>query len=389
MKQPLDQSTVRRRLRICYLVTGIAFLESIIYGYTFPYFSVRLENMGVNSTLIGLNATFGLIAVILFAPLYPLLIRKLGYHRFSFIAFIILIFSSGLLFASEYLPWLFLVRFIIGAALAGLWISTEAWLNDIVPDHLRGRINAVFQAVYSLGFFIGPSATYITGFHGVAPIGFLSMVSLTALIMLLICKPVANVSKTDEAKITSNRKLLFGAKNLLFLALVTGLCETAMYALLPIYGLELGFSTSFAVSILIAYTLGEVIVAFPIAWLADKIDPGKLLFFCSAGASLAIFSLVMLINTPVLVWLMAFVGGGLVVSLYNIGLVQIGGRYQGTSLPLLTTAFAVIYSTGSAAGSTFGGGMIELLGPFGLPLGISVVLGVTAVTQVFVARNKT
>ena len=129
--------------------------------------------------------------------------------------------------------------------------------------------------------------TYITGFHGVAPIGFLWMVSLTALIMLLICKPVANVSKTDEATNNKfNRKLLFGAKNLLFLALVTGLCETAMYALLPIYGLELGFSTSFAVSILIAYTLGEVIVAFPIAWLADKIDPGKLLFFCSAGASL-------------------------------------------------------------------------------------------------------
>ena len=372
-------------MRICHVVTIVAFLEAVIYGYTFPYFSIYLESLGVGSTLIGLNATVGLLSVVLFFPLYPKIIEKLGYYRATLASFFVISCSSIFLHAFDHVTWSFIIRFVMGASLAGLWISTEAWLNDVVPDHVRGRTNAVFQMLYSLGFFVGPSATYLTGFQGVGPIIFLCAVSVAALVVLVSFGSggdVHGVSNTDtDGSRRLTRDLIIDARVLLFLALVTGICETAMYTLLPIYGLGLGFSAGFAVSVLVAYTLGEVVVAFPIAWLSDRVEPVKILLFCSGGASFAVLLLVPFMDKPALGWLMALLAGGLVVSLYNVGLVQLGSRYRGAALPVLVTAFSVVYSIGSAAGSSIGGVLIEVIGPVGLPVGIAAVLFVTATVQ--------
>ncbi len=150
------------------LVCFVGFAEAIVYGYSFPFFTLALEARGLSSTLIGLNAMAGTLGALVVGPFVPRLIARFGYRRFS----IAMLLMTALIFAAVTLydgtMALYAYRLILGFALASLWISTEAWLNHVVTDHNRGFMNGFFQTCYSLGFFLGPNLAAIAGPTGPA-----------------------------------------------------------------------------------------------------------------------------------------------------------------------------------------------------------------------------
>jgi MFS family permease len=375
-------SETQRSLRLCGVICLFAFLEAVAYGFTFPYFSVHLEQGGADAFVIGLNTSAGLLSVVAFAPLYPRLMLRYGYRLFSLAAFTLASVGAAALLLSESVIWWCICRFAIGASLAALWVSTESWLNHVVEDSHRGRINAVFQALYSLGFFVGPSLTYLTGFSGPTPALALSALCVCAAVSITALVPRNGYGEEIENHGPVTWQLIASSKAILMLAVLTGVCETAVYSMLPVYGLHRGLSTDTAVAILVAYTLGEVFVALPIGWMIDRINRTALLLSCTATAT-ALFIIIPNIDANVVAaCVVAFLAGGFVVSLYNIALVQLGERYRGGILPVIGTAFSVAYSTGSAVGSSFGGAAMNIAGPLGLPYGIAGVLGLATFAQV-------
>jgi MFS family permease len=363
------------RIRIVACICVIGMLEAFVYGLSFPFFTLRLQQAGLSPVLIGLNATCGAVGVLPCGRLYPKALVRLGYRDFSALAFVVALVSIGALLASPAVPLWFAVRFVLGIAEAGLWISTEAWLNHVVADAHRGRANAVFQALYGLGFFLGPAATYLTGYRGPAPVLVMVALCAAALVVLVFADGSAPL-KPDELAETRWRDLyrLPGARGILSLSLLVGICETAVYTLLPVYGIRHGLSSATAVSLLVAYTLGEIVVALPIGWLADRFDREKILAFCAGTASVCMVLLVVAIRTTPLAQAVAFLAGGLVVSLSNIALILLGQRFARGNLPLMSTAFSIAYSVGSIAGSALGGASMSAFGPAGLPVPIAVLL---------------
>lgn len=380
----------RPEMRVCGLICLFALLESIAYGFTFPYFSIHLEKSGADAFVIGLNTSAGLVAVLLFAPLYPRLMVRYGYRDFSLYAFAVAGIGAFALLLSENIYWWCASRFVIGAALAALWVSTESWLNHAVSDAYRGRVNAIFQAIYSFGFFIGPNLTYLTGFSGALPIFALGGLAFAGAASIALLAPTKGGAVDAENHGPVTRKLLSGAKAILVIAVLAGVCETAFYSLLPVYGLQRGMSTDVAVAILVAYTLGEVFVALPIGWMADRVDRGVLLLSCTLLACAAAFFIGQADGDPLVAGAIAFFAGGFVVSLYNIALVQMGERYSGCILPVIGTAFSVAYAVGSATGSSIGGAIMEVTGPLGLPYGVAAILATAAIAQAYllVMQNR-
>ena len=371
----------RSEVRLCGLICLFAFLESIAYGFTFPYFSIHLEKGGANPFVIGLNTSAGLLAVILFAPFFPRLMVRYGYRNFSLYAFVVAAAASFALLISENIYWWCACRFVIGAALAALWVSTESWLNHAVTDEYRGRANSIFQALYSFGFFIGPGLTYLTGFSGALPILTLGGLAVVAAVSIVILAPPNDEAVDTKSYGTFTLKLMTGAKAILAVAILIGVCETAIYSLLPIYGLQRGLSTDTAVAILVSYTLGEVFVALGIGWMIDRVDREGLLLICTTLASVLVFLIGKVDGDPLVLGGVAFFAGGLVVSIYNIALVQMGERYRGAILPVVATAFSVSYSVGSAIGSSIGGALMNITGPLGLPYGVAAILAIAALAQ--------
>jgi MFS family permease len=354
------------RLQLCSWICLVAFFESVVYGFSFPYFSLRLEQQGLSVSLIGLHAAVGTLGVLLCGRLFPRVIGGCGYQRSTALAFASSVAVLLGLLAFDSVALSFVWRLLLGMCFAGVWVCTEAWINDVVPDEHRGKVNAIFQALYSFGFFLGPGATYLTGFTGAVPIGFMLAMMVAGLLVLAVMRDRIAVARAALA--AGDRALLGRARGILFVSLLIGLCETAIFALLPVYGVKQGLSTELAVSLLLAYSLGEILIALPIGWLADRVARQRLLIACALAAASAVFMLLTITESRAYAWSIAALAGGLVVSLHNIALIILGERFRGAELPIVSTAFSMTYALGSAGGSAIGGAAMALFGPAGLPL---------------------
>jgi len=355
------------RLRLCSWIALVAFCESVVYGFSFPYFSLRLEQQGLSVSLIGLHAAVGTLGVLLCGRLFPRVISRLGYQRSTALAFAASVLVLLGLLAHDGVALSFVLRLLLGMGFAGVWVCTEAWINHVVPDEHRGKVNAVFQALYSFGFFLGPGATWLTGLAGQAPIVFMLVTMSAGLLVLAGMRD--RISAAPSTVQDANQRALLGrARGILFVSLLIGLCETAIFALLPVYGVKQGLTTELAVSLLLAYSAGEILIALPVGWLADRMSRQRLLVACAWAAATAVFLLLTISESRAYAWSIAALAGGLVVSLHNIALIMLGERFRGAELPVVSTAFSMTYALGSAGGSAIGGAAMALLGPAGLPL---------------------
>lgn len=355
------------RIRLCAWISLVAFCESVVYGFSFPFFSLRLEQQGLSVSIIGLHAAAGTLGVLLCGRLFPRGIGRLGYHRSTAIAFSASVLVLLGVLATDNLALSFVLRLLLGISFAGVWVCTEAWINALVSDEHRGKVNAAFQALYSFGFFLGPSATYLTGFQGPPPVLFMLAMMGVALLLLAVGRD-RFATTPGVPSVEGRHALLARARGILILSLLIGLCETAILALLPVYGVRQGLTADLAVSLLLAYSLGEILIALPIGWLADRMSRQRLLVACSLAAASAVLLLLTVNESRVYTWSVAALAGGLVVSLHNIALIVLGERFRGAELPVVSTAFSMTYALGSAGGAAVAGAAMALLGPMGLPL---------------------
>jgi MFS family permease len=372
--------------RVLTCIVLAASLEAVLYGLSFPFFSIRLMDAGVSLSLVGLNASCGAVGILLCGRMFPRLLLRMGYRNFSVICFMLALCSvCVLLMPGPLITW-YVARLVLGVGQAGLWIATDAWFNHEVSNDTRGRANGIFQAMYSCGLLVGLGATYLTGFAGQLPVLLMMTVCLAALLALAMAGSAGQVDD-DMADPLRWRDLLrlMGARDILLLSLLAGLAETSLYALLPVYGMRLGLSPGTAVGLLLAFTLGGILVVIPVGWLADRFSKDAVQAICAAVGAGAVLVLIPVASAPFLARAGAFVAGGLIVSLSNIASVQAGARFSQARLPLLTTALTICYAIGSSSGAAVGGAAIQLLGPTGLPAVIGAVLAISATAMAVVA----
>jgi MFS family permease len=371
---PGSHPSARARTVSCICLLGL--LEAVISGMLFPFFSLRLRADGLSPALIGLNATCGMLGILLCGRCFPGLIRYLGYRAVSLIGFLgALMCVAALLLSRSAVPW-FAIRLLLGICQAVLWVSTEAWLNHVAGDMHRGRVVGLFQAIYSLGFFLGPGVIYLAGYAGRAPIVVMMLMCVIAIAALPLSSGAPTAAPDAEQSIRWRSVVgMVGAKDIFGLALLVGVCETAIFTLLPVYGIDYGLSAHAAISVLLAYLLGEVVITFPLGWLADRIDRGHILAFSACLACLCLLLLPAAIHSAFYAKAVAFVAGGLTVSLYNTALILLGARFARAELPVLSTVFSMAYAVGSLAGAAAGGASMSALGPAGLTIVTGGCLG--------------
>jgi MFS family permease len=369
---------IRNRTVVCIFLVGL--FDATLYGMSFPVFSVRFDHHGLDPSLIGLSTTLGALAALLCGPRFPRLLRRLGYRAFTAAAFgLALAAVLGLVVSDSVAAW-FASRLVLSVALAAMWVSTDAWLGDIAPDRVRGRLTGASQAIYSVGFLVGPSITYLTGYLGAAPVLTMAALCAAALCTLCFTADPARIGAEPDDTMASWRDLrrVRGGLMVLLVGALTGLCETAVYTLLPVYGIHQGMTTGAAVGLLVAYALGEAVLALPMGVLADRITPEHALLAGAAVSAACFVLLAVVVNHRSSANAAAFVAGGLVYSLYNNAVVLIGARFARAALPTAMTAFTMSYSLGSVAGSSMGGGVMDMFGPAALPIFLGVALGCSA-----------
>lgn len=350
----------------------------VTLGLTYPLLALLLEARGVEAAMIGLNAAMMPLGLILSAPLVPHVARRAGPWRFT--VGCILVTASLLLllklFAS--LPAWFVLRFLLGVAINGLWIVSETWINELATGSARGRVMGLYATVLSLGFAAGPFFLLATGTAGWLPFLFGAACAVAALLPLALSRRVLP-APAPEAR-SSFRDFLPKAPTLLVAVAAFGVFDAASMSLLPLYALRHGLSESNAAAVVGVLIAGNVFLQYPIGWAADRIGRKRALMVgCAAATVLGSALLPATVGAPGLLWPLLFLWGGTAFGVYTLALAELGDRFSGAELLSGTAAFSAVWGTGAILGPPLAGTAMEYLGPEGLPLTLGLAFAILTV----------
>lgn len=364
-------------------VAGILFLiaaEAMLYGYSYPFFSLALEKRDLASWLIGLNASLAGAGILVVGPFLPRLIRYFGLRRLVAGLFLLSLLSFGALIVVDHLLVWFLARLVMGACFAALWTTTEIWLNGVVDDAHRGRIIGASGTLYAGAQFLGPLALSATGVTGHLPL----IAAMVPLAMgVVVAMSIASPKRVDNEETThlgpADMKLALKLVGpIVAAAFFAGVAEVSMQSLLPLFGLANGLDDAGAARMVALLSLGEAVIVALLGFMADRFGRGNTLRLAGVGALAVMVMLPLLVNSPDLIGLTLFLAGGVISGIYTLGVIQIGQDFRGHQLAVVSTAFAMAYAAGAVVGSTPFGLAIDLFGPNALPYGLAIAFAALA-----------
>ena len=371
------------RLRGLVAVIVCLMVFDVTTGLTYPLLALILEERGVSTLTNGLNASMMPLGLVVTAPLIPAVAHRLGPWRFAVACIAVTAGVLALFRIWDSLGVWFALRFLLGAAVGGLFAISEVWINELATGRNRGRVIAVYSSLLSLGFASGPLLLPTTGTQGWPPflvgIGF----ALAGLVFLLSARRSIPAPPTEGR--ASFLAFLPLAPALLAAAFIFGVFDTAAMALLPLYGLRKGLDEATASYLLGALIAGNVALQFPLGWLADKTERRGVMIACAGIALLGGLLLPAAIDT-FWRWPLVVVWGTAAFGVYTLALVELGDRFTGSRLLAGTAAFTAMFGLGGIAGPALAGAAMERFGPDGLPWVLAGAYG--ALTLLATARRR-
>src|SRR5213079_2222811 len=180
----------------------------------------------------------------------------------------------------------FVLNFLHGVVGAVPWVVSEIWMNVVVEESRRGRVMGIYGTLVALGMALGPFVLQVVGVYGPAP--FLTCSGL-ALLVALPLLPYWKSAPTIEHRADSGfAKVVVVAPLAMFAAFACGLGEQVAFSFLPVYAVGAGVSAQTGALWLSAFVMGNVILQWPIGWMADHFDRRAVLAGCTLASAVLV-----------------------------------------------------------------------------------------------------
>ncbi|MFD2204074.1 MFS transporter [Kiloniella antarctica] len=332
------------RLKSLVAVVSCVSIAGISMGFTLPLMTLTLDRDGSSGLLIGLIGSILGIAIVVYSPIVPKCISMLGMRKYVLACMIAeaLMFICLKLFPLP-LHWI-VIRFVMGMAVAGIFIATESWINHLARPETRGRVLAIFNISLGVGFAAGPMILIFTGTVGWPPFLTGAAITTVALIPLFFIKsPKMNL---EEPSKFSPFAFIFIAPALCLAVVLTAGTETLMGSLFHYYSARIGYLEADMHKMLSLFFIGGIVFQYPIGWLADHINIRKLLLALGLICFLCICIITQTPHNALLLKITLFCWGGIVTSIYTTALTAVGQEYDGSELIAANTSFGLLWGLG-------------------------------------------
>lgn len=366
----------------CVAVVGIGL------SLTIPLLSIEMARMGASSTLIGVNTAVAGLAAILTVPFVPRLAARLGVLPLLVGAIVLGALCLVAFKLLQGIAWWFVLRFVFSTSLGALFVLSEFWINAAAPPKRRGLVMGIYATVLALGFAVGPTLLAVLGTQGPAPYLGGAGLFLVALVPLLLARGLSPVIGHGASRPFHAYLRLSPAATAA--ALVYGAVETGGFAILPLYGLRLGYDAETAAGLVSALALGNVMFQIPFGWLADRVDRRLVLLMAGLGGALGSSLIPMASASFPALLVLLFLWGGIAGTLYTVGLAHLGATVRGRELAGANAAFVVLYNVGLMLGPPVIGGGMDLAPPQGFAYSLCLLfLGYAAVVALRLVQRPT
>ena len=355
------------------------------FGGYLPLIALWMETLDVSFKQIGIVSGTSALGIICSAYFAPQLAQKFGYVVTINIGLVLAAIMTVLFrYTENYAAWL-AIRFVGGLCLGLHWVLTEAWLANIVSDHGRTRVMAIYATAISVGFAAGPTTIWLFGFSTPTPF------YLIALFLLIAAWPIYRLRrhepKTEFFSGGSPLLLIRKAPTVASACIVAGGVDLALISLVPAMVARIPDAKPvLALSLVPAMALGTMLLQYPIAIIADRYGLRKVsIIIATSGLSLCSL-LPFFLDSIVIAIGIAFLGAGFVYGLYSIGLAMLSKRFAGGEIIAANAGFVIIFEASNLMGPGIAGILLDMNIRLGLQI-FTISIGVFYLVISWVRRH--
>jgi len=371
-------------LRLSSLLVGVALLLTG-HGLQLALVPISAELMGWSSAAVGYLSSVYFLGFISGCFLIPPLVSQIGHIRvFAALTAVTTAVILSFALSDNFFLWL-LLRFFSGAAIVGLYLVIESWLNSQLSNQVRGSVLSAYTAIVLTGLALGQLLL-----NADAPEGERLFI-IAAIFIVLAALPVCLTRTAQPGSIPSARfspRLVLQTSRTASLgAFAAGIVTGSFYGLGPLYGLQRGLGVA-EVSIMMALGIaGGALLQLPLGRLSDHVDRRKVI--CGAmvfGTGAALLAVVVPITfTPGVM----FFFGAAVMPIYALCLAHASDHIQSEQFLEVGTGLLMINASGSVIGPLVTSQLMENFGIGQFFLSHALVLAVTSLlVLIFIVSRR-
>lgn len=361
-----DTSTMHRGNLLAAMAAVAA--ADIALGLILQLMPLLMDRAGYPAWLTGVNAAMGPIGILVAGPFLPRIIGNLGTRRAALLLVAMMVATLALIAVSPVWMW-FPLRFLFGMASGALFIVSEAWVLTFSGDEARGRVMGIYTSMLAITFAVGPLIVPWTGIDGWMPwtIGIVFIAIAAAPLFFVKADHVDFRQKEGGGVLAFARK----APLLLFAVLAATLYDNVLISFFTIFGLRHGLELDVASRILGFGIIGNVVMFYPMGWLADHWSRRGVVLITAASTVALSLSLIVTI-THWLIWPAMLLLTAMAFGVYVVALATLGDRFRGPDLMAGTAAIAIMWGLGGLIGPPLAGAAIDAFGIDAMPVTLSL-----------------
>ncbi len=342
----LDILSVRgNTTKLIPLYVAISIL-GLTLGLTLPILALAMNRVGASVTLVGLNTLLANLAALVAAALTPVAITRIGGKRIIAWGLLFTAITLSLLAIATDIPAFFVFRIINGFSFGFIFVATETFVISMSDPERRARNMGIYGMAIAAGAAFGPIIGF-TMFENSTELPFVSggVVCLVSIIVFIL------FFRPDELHEDKSKSILSPLTIALPLgaAVMFGFIFEGIISLIPLYLQDIGFPPRAMGYIITSFELGAIPLQYPLCFLADKF--GKKGYLATAYFLTGIgFFIVPLFSTLQIIIFLAFIIGGLVSSIYPVGMAIAGDDVKKGDYPKAAAYMSIGFSVGAMAG---------------------------------------
>jgi MFS family permease len=333
-------------------------------GVALPLVPLALERQGHDKLTIGIVAAAWGIGMLATASHIPRLAARFGAVPFILAAVVAgSALTVGYTLTDSVIVW-FVLTFLHGAVGGVPWVVSEIWMNVVVAEKHRGRVMGVYAMLVALGLALGPFVLQVVGVYGPAP--FLTCAGLALLVALPLLPYWKTAPLIEHTADGGYRTIVVGAPLAMLAGFACGLGEQVAFSFLPVYAVGAGVSAQIGALWLSAFVFGNVVLQWPIGWMADHFDRRAVLAGCTVASAVLVVLLPTVSAQSLMIVGVIAMWGGLSFAIYPVGLALLGQQFGSGDIARANTAFSMLYILGGLVGRPLAGAAMDAVGDPGL-----------------------
>lgn len=350
-----------------------------------PLVPLALEQQGEDRFTIGIVSAAWAVGMLTFGTRIPYMAARLGAVP-AIVGSVVVgsLITVAYTIVSGPLAW-FVLSFLHGVVGGVPWVVTEIWMNVVVEERQRGRVMGVYAMLVAGGLALGPLVLQAVGVYG--PVPFLASAGLALLVALPLLpywKSAPAIEHHPDSRFIS---VIAMAPLALFAAFACGLGEQVAFSFLPVYAVGAGVHPETGALWLSLFVTGNILLQWPIGWMADHFDRRAVLAGCTLASTLLVVLLTIVPAKSLGVMAVVLLWGGVSFAIYPVGLALLGQRFAGGDIARANTAFSLLYIFGGLVGRPLAGGAMDVLGDPGLGGSLALFYAAMAVAALLALRR--